>query len=301
VEQRTRHVHLDHALLERVLVQRAARHVAGALGRRGQVAEGVPAAGAVLRAARGAVEQAGDGAGAGAAGLLVVELGAAERDVAVPGPVLEAGFTRQAVGELEDVVAVLLNARPQDIQRLVEGEVGVRGRPRGQDRTEVGRDERVGDRNRQAVDVRGQGGVGDAHRDIVGEGELREELDAVGQVVVDLGEHGVAVEVRLHRAAVVAEVHLLRGAGGVGVDDVGVVGLRVAEVQDRHARGRKQGLVGVEADLAGVAAGAVAGQGGGAVGPLEQAVDRGQGGQVGAEQHRALRDGRQARGRGAED
>ena len=94
---------------------------------------------------------------------------------------------------------------------------------------------------------------------------------------------------------------LLLGAGRVRVDDVGVVGLRIAEVPHRHAGGREDRLVGVEADLAGVAAGGVAGQGRGAVLADEHAVDRGQGRQVGAEQDGALRNGREARRRQAED
>ena len=291
----------NRALFQGVLVQGATADVADAVARRGQVAERVEAARAIFRAARGAVQQTRDGGGAGPAELLVVELGAAERGVAVPGPVLEADVAREARGQLIDGVAVLLDPRTQDVERLIEGEAGVRVRARGQDVAEIGRNVRVRNRNRQAIDVRGQGRIADARRLIVGERELREHAQVVAQLVVDLAEHRVAVEVRLHRGAVVAEVDLLLGARSVRVDDVGLIGFRIAEVQNRDASRREQCLVGVEADLAGVLARRVAGQSARAVLAHEHVVDRSQRRQVGAEQYSPLRDSAEAWGRGAED
>ena len=301
LEQTALDAGLHHALLQLVLVQRAARQIVYALVRRRQIAEGVPAAGAEVGPPGGAVEQPGRGAGAGAAGLFVVELGPRERGVGVPGPVPHPHIAGEAAGELIDRVAVLLLPRPQDVQGLVEGEGRAGVRARGQDGAELRRDERIARRDRQAIDIRGQGRVRDPQGLVVGEGELDEGPQAVGQVVVDLPEHGVPVQVRLDRRAVIAEVHLLRGARGVRVDDIGAVGFRIAEVLHPHAGGGEDGLIGVEPDLSGIASRRIARQGGQAILTHEDAVDGRLGGQVGAEQHRALRDGRQARRALAED
>ena len=103
----------------------------------------------------------------------------------------------------------------------------------------------------------------------------------------------------MQRTAIVAEVDLLRI--GARVDDIRLVGLRIAEVQHRHAGRGEQGLIGIEPDLPGVTPRRIARQRTRAILADEDIVDRCQRRQIGAEQHRALRNGRKPRGGGAED
>ena len=190
-------VPLDGLLAQFVGVERAARDIADAVLRGRDVAERVEAAGAQFGAAGRTVEQPRDRAGAGAAALRILELGLAGVGVEVPRPVAYADLARQPGGELVHVILVGLDARSQDAERLVEGDGRIGARPRRQDRAERRGDERVRRRHGEAIDVRGQRRVRHADRTIGGVAELAERLDVVGDVVVDLAEHRIAIEIGL--------------------------------------------------------------------------------------------------------
>ncbi len=122
--------------------------------------EEIEATGALARAAIGRPEQVSDLLGVDVSLLLVDDFGAAFREVPLETPAGIRDRTAEAAqplryGVLEDLIAQArvdgTEAHQERLIRSVTDETAIVERTRGEQLREVGRNERVGDRNRNAA------------------------------------------------------------------------------------------------------------------------------------------------------